>query len=89
MKTVLNKMKRSNQDIDWISANKEIKLSEYYCCKSQYKSQRLGYYFSHNRLLAIPIFYGMMAEKRLFYSNSCILGNIRVTMNIFLSNFTN
>jgi hypothetical protein len=59
-------MKRRHQDKDWVLTNKEeIKLfSAILLLQGIVQKPMMGNYFSHNRLLATPIFYEMMTEKR-------------------------
>jgi hypothetical protein len=93
-KTLLNKMKRRSWGKYWTFINKEEieLLSAILLLHGIVEKPKIGYYFSHNRLLAMPIFHKMMTEKRLLLlhllKNSWILLTMRVTMNRLLQKFT-
>ena len=65
-KSVLGKMKRRSRDKDWVPTNKEeIKLLfSILLLQGIIQKPTLGHYFSRNRLLATPIFFEIMTEKR-------------------------
>jgi hypothetical protein len=75
MKNITEYMKRKSWDKDWVLTNKEeIKLFfATLLLHTIVQKPKTGNYFSHNRLLATPIFEMMTQRDSFFFSNSCIL----------------
>ncbi|PSN32259.1 hypothetical protein C0J52_23414 [Blattella germanica] len=67
-KTMLGNMKRRSREKDWVPTNKdEMKvLFGLLLLQGIVQKPTMGHFFTRNRLLATPIFYETMPEKRFF-----------------------